>query len=311
MSFINRIYILLISFCIFINNAFAQNNSFLEIQYASTSPAETLDIYLPNSNLSHLPVVVFIGNNQWSAPIINKCIEKGYIAVNLGYRNAKDILFPAQIQDIQAALKWLKANHNSYKIDPNKIILCGSSEGGYLAALVAAIGSYEDGVMAEIEFGKDPDAFKAQNLLQNNVNWINLFSIYPGSNYIPQPNIVRQNLKIAGVIDFYGYAYNMRDIDMLNSNLNKKEAKEQTSITTYLTPCTPPMLFIYGDNDKIAPIGIGENIYNKLRTLLCPPGTKDCSVKFISVPNGVHGGMQYESDYIYNSMFDFIESILK
>ena len=165
--------------------------------------------------------------------------------------------------------------------------------------------------MAQIEFGANPESYKAQNSLQNNVNWINLFSIYPGSNYISNTKIVREKPKVAGVIDFYGYTNNTRNIDMLNSGLNAKEAKTQTAIEQYITPCTPPMMFIYGENDKITPIKSGENLYNKLRTTLCPPGTKDCLVKFLVVPNGVHGGVQYEAEYIYNSMFSFIESIIK
>ena len=232
---------------LFNNNLLGQGKSLNNIKYADASPSETLDIFLSGDNEKGV-CVVLIGTPYWSKNLVQLFNNNGYDAITVNYRDSKEYPFPAQIQDIQAALKWIKANSRTYNYNPRKIILCGAGEGGYLASLAAAIESYSDGVMAEIEFGSNPEELKAQNLLQNSVNWINLFSLFPGAQYNFNRKVLFANPKVAGVIDFYGYTYNMGKIDISNSGLKAKEARTQTSVAQYIKPLTPPMFFKYAQH---------------------------------------------------------------
>ena len=66
---------------------------------------------------------------------------KGYAVFAIEYRHAPNFRFPAQIEDVRAAIAFLHANAAQYHTDPDRLILCGRSAGGQLALLAA----YEPG----------------------------------------------------------------------------------------------------------------------------------------------------------------------
>lgn len=68
-------------------------------------------------------------------------IKHGYAVVSVNYRLANEAKFPAQIQDIKAAIRFIKANANKYNLNPNAIAVWGDSAGANLAALAATSGN--------------------------------------------------------------------------------------------------------------------------------------------------------------------------
>src|SRR5207253_5788055 len=59
--------------------------------------------------------------------------EHGYVAATVTYRLAPKYQFPAAVHDVKAAVRWLRANADKYKIDPQRIGVVGDSAGGHLA----------------------------------------------------------------------------------------------------------------------------------------------------------------------------------
>ncbi|WP_372629785.1 alpha/beta hydrolase fold domain-containing protein [Cohnella sp.] len=90
-----------------------------------------------------MPVVVYIHGGGWNhgdrksaLPAICNYVAKGYIGVTLSYRLTPEAPYPAQIQDVKLAIRYLRANAEQYHIDPSRIGVWGSSAGGHLAALL-------------------------------------------------------------------------------------------------------------------------------------------------------------------------------
>ncbi|MEW5868162.1 MAG: alpha/beta hydrolase [Chloroflexota bacterium] len=116
----------------------------LDIPYASLSPAQKLDIYLPNEGEGPFPTILHIHGGGFA--IGDKCdlhvlawlkgLERGYAVVSVNYRLSGEATFPAGLQDIKAAIRWLRANQEKYPIDGNHIAACGGSSGGNYAAMV-------------------------------------------------------------------------------------------------------------------------------------------------------------------------------
>src|SRR5687768_7106677 len=75
-------------------------------------------------------------------------LRDGYGVASINYRLSQHALFPAQIDDYRAAVKWLRANAANYKLDPARFAAWGPSAGGHLAALLGAKGD----VQAVIDF---------------------------------------------------------------------------------------------------------------------------------------------------------------
>ena len=89
------------------------------------------------------PVVVLIFGGGWKSGDKNMCqaqasylAQNGYVAVAVEYRLSPETIYPAAVQDIKEAIRWVRANAKNYPINPYKIAVMGASAGGQLAALV-------------------------------------------------------------------------------------------------------------------------------------------------------------------------------
>ncbi|MCB1211099.1 MAG: alpha/beta hydrolase, partial [Verrucomicrobiales bacterium] len=108
--------------------------------------AQRLDIYLPETPpLKPLPLIVHIHGGGWRAGNKFPCpvtgmVLNGYVVASVEYRFSQKALFPAQIQDCQAAIRWLRAHAEQYHLDPNHVGVVGGSAGGHLSALVGTSG---------------------------------------------------------------------------------------------------------------------------------------------------------------------------
>ena len=69
---------------------------------------------------------------------------KGYAVASVNYRLSQHAVFPAQIEDCKAAIRWLRANAAKYHIDADHIGVWGGSAGGHLVALLGTTGGVKD-----------------------------------------------------------------------------------------------------------------------------------------------------------------------
>ncbi len=103
-----------------------------------------LDILAPKVIEAPLPTVIWIHGGGWkfgdrraAFERVFELIPHGFCAVAVDYRKSDAAIFPAQIQDVNASIRWLKAHGKSYGIDPDKMALWGGSSGAHLACLAA------------------------------------------------------------------------------------------------------------------------------------------------------------------------------
>lgn len=104
-----------------------------------------LDLHLPVQASGPLPVVLWLHAGGWReggrgfCPIANLAKE-GFAVASVSYRLSGQAVFPAQIEDCKAAVRWLRAHAAEYQLDPTRIGACGESAGGHLAALLGTTG---------------------------------------------------------------------------------------------------------------------------------------------------------------------------
>lgn len=127
------------------------------IYYSSDKKlSQSADVFLPlfgnDVDKELVPVVVLIHGGGWQSgdkaldwPMAAQLARNNIAAVCINYRMSDEAVFPAAIQDVRSAIRWVRANSAKYNIDINNITLLGSSAGGQLAALAGSInGSYKD-----------------------------------------------------------------------------------------------------------------------------------------------------------------------
>jgi acetyl esterase/lipase len=138
--------------------AAAQQNAVtleLDLPYADNeNPKQALDLYLPKKPATEkpLPVIAFIHGGGWvngdrigySAACIQMARTGDYAAVGVGYRLSKEASWPAQIQDCKAAIRWIRGHAKKYNLDPDRIIVWGSSAGGHLSSLLGTSGDVKE-----------------------------------------------------------------------------------------------------------------------------------------------------------------------
>lgn len=119
-----------------------------DIVYASAGDAELrLDLVQPAAAKAPGPAVVVIHGGAWregdkaeNRRLLVDFARRGYVAMSPQYRFAPKDRFPAAVQDVKAAVRWLRANSASLKVDPMRIGAMGFSAGGHLALLLGLTG---------------------------------------------------------------------------------------------------------------------------------------------------------------------------
>jgi acetyl esterase/lipase len=108
---------------------------------------QKLDLYLPAEPKG--PLLVIIHGGGWRSGSKNKpeglaLLGQGWTVASVEYRFSQHAIFPAQIEDCKAALRWLRAHAAEYGYDQKRIAAWGASAGGHLTALLATTGTMRD-----------------------------------------------------------------------------------------------------------------------------------------------------------------------
>ena len=279
-------------------NGFGQESSksWENINYAEdTMVYHKLDIYLPMSEKKAYPVVVVIygsawfGNNLKGADLktLGKpLLDAGFAVVMPNHRSSMDAKFPAQINDIKAVIRFIRANAGKFQFDTAFIGITGSSSGGHLAALTGtsgSIGQFTVGsATADIEGSVGP--YKtSSSTVDAVVDWFGptdfLVMDSCGSQMAHNPPDSPESSLIGGAIQ------------------NNKDKCELANPITYINPGDPPFLIFHGDKDPLVPHCESEMLFKALQDAKVP-------ARLVIVPEGQHGPGLFIDKY-YTMMTGF------
>ena len=108
---------------------------------------QKLDLYLPASG-TNWPLIVWIHGGGWmegskEQPPGLRFLVHGFALASINYRLSQEAIFPAQLLDCKAAIRWLRAHAVEHGIDPDRIGVWGAS-GGHLAAMLGTTGGVKE-----------------------------------------------------------------------------------------------------------------------------------------------------------------------
>ncbi len=136
-----------------------------DIEYGTAAGVSLrLDVSIPDGPGPH-PAVILVHGGGWSGGDKDGGPKKGYMApmheplsaagfawFSINYRLAPAHRHPAQVEDVETAIRWVKAHAAEYRIDPRRIALSGESAGGHLVALAAVRADRTTRVAAVVPF---------------------------------------------------------------------------------------------------------------------------------------------------------------
>jgi hypothetical protein len=139
----------------FVTSAFAQTagvKSHRDLVYVEGGhERHKLDLYLPEKADGPLPLIIWVHGGGWQngskdgcPPLRGGYIERGYAVASINYRLSGHAVFPAQIEDCKAAIRWLRAHAKEYGLDAKRFGVWGSSAGGHLVALLGTSGDVKE-----------------------------------------------------------------------------------------------------------------------------------------------------------------------
>ncbi|MGY1707373.1 alpha/beta hydrolase fold domain-containing protein [Geodermatophilus sp. SYSU D00697] len=124
-----------------------------DIAYAPADPPESrghlLDLYVPDGpGGGPRPLLVVMGGSGWlgddgkylAPQFAPHFTDAGYVVAGVSTRSSLQARFPAQVHDVKAAVRWLRAHAEQYGIDPDRIAVLGDSSGGWTATMAGVTG---------------------------------------------------------------------------------------------------------------------------------------------------------------------------
>ncbi len=205
-----------------------------DIVYTKAGGVELkLDIVSPAKGEGPFPSVLVIHGGAWRAgnksdtrQVMREFAGRGYVAVSPQYRFCPREVFPAQLYDVKAAVRWMKQHAKEQKMDPDRIGAVGFSAGAHLA-LMLGVTSPSDGLEGEAPAGSPDSRIRAV------VNYFGPVDL--AATDIPE---VSKPL----VRDFLGA-----------TPIERPDLAAMASPRTYLTRDDPPILTFQGTKDPLVP----------------------------------------------------------
>lgn len=209
-----------------------------------------LDLYLPEGVQGALPLLIWVHGGGWKngskegcPPLRAGYLQKGYALASINYRLSGHAIFPAQIEDCKAAIRWLRAHAKEYHLDTARFGVWGSSAGGHLVALLGTSGEVK-----EFDTGAHLD----------------------------------QSSRVQAVCDYYGptdftvhvttpgfemHASESSPESLLlgGAVLQSKDKAAKANPITYVTPDDPPFLIVHGDQDGTVPLNQSQLLFDALK----------------------------------------------
>ena len=237
------------------------------IQYGEAGGEKLfLDAHVPASD-GKFPVVLIVHGGGWVAgdkegdivPVFAS-VATNFTWFTINYRLAPTNRWPACYEDVQTAIRWVKAHAAEFKGDPNRIALLGYSAGGHLVTLAGTRGEHKS-FWQWLHLAK-----KSEERVQ------------AVAAFAPPTDLVADNERRGGLSvsmrNLFGY-------ESSNITDSVRVVLKKNSPLTYVQPGLPPFLLLNGSADKTVPFGQTENFARALTA-----AKVDCTL--ISIPEGQH-----------------------
>jgi acetyl esterase/lipase len=227
---------------------------------------QQLDLFLP-ATAARVPLVVWIhggafrtGSKHQHVPLW--LLDEGYAVAAINYRLSGEAVFPAQIEDCKAVVRWLRASAGRYGIDSGRIAAWGESAGGHLAAML--------GVTAGVRAFDVGDNLRVSSRVQAVIDFFGPTDFLQMDAHRPPGGIEHdapdspESLVIGGPIQ------------------ENKNLVARANPITYVSRGAPPFLIVHGHSDPLVPHHQSALLATALENAGVP-------VTFYTVTGGGHG----------------------
>lgn len=228
------------------------------IPYAGTqNPRQTIDLFLPEKRKKGqaLPLVIWIHGGGWkngdkksghSPNRLPAIVQTGrYIGASISYRLSGEEIWPAQIHDCKAAIRWLRAHAKKYGIDQTRIAAWGSSAGGHLVSMLGVTDRND-----ELE-GTVGTHSTQSSKIQAVVNYYGPSALLQMNDH---PSRISHNAPDSPESQLLGFPIQ-----------EKKKLTRQASPLSYVSKDDAPFIHFHGTNDPLVPYAQSKVLHQSMK----------------------------------------------
>lgn len=275
------------------------HRKWLDLAYAHRSPAQGLDLYLPDQGDGPFPVILhlhggaFAMGDKRDAPVLShlKALPRGYAVASINYRLSGEAVFPAGLQDIKAAIRWLRAHAEQYHLDPQRFAAWGASAGGNYAAMIALtphVADLDDPSLGHTDQPCD---------MQAAVVWFGPTDFLQMDRQLAESGLGPGGHSQAGSPESLYVGARITDVPELVRRANP---------ITYVHPDLPPMLIQHGRLDHVVPYQQSVLLAEAIRRVAGPE-----RVELEILEQADHGDPLFETDENLGRVFAFLDRHLR
>jgi len=270
-----------------------------DLVYANASAAQKLDIYLPDTGDGPFPVIVAIHGGAFKTgdkaddqlvPMLEG-LRRGYAVVSINYRMSGEARSQQVIQDVKAAVRWLRANALKYKLRADRIAAWGPSAGGHLAALLGTSGDVP--LFDDATLGNPKESSRVQAV----VDWFGPINFLTMDDEFSMLGMKGMQHSVAGSPESQVIG------ELITSVPDKVKAFNPS---TYITKDDPPFFIQHGTKDPLIPYLQSSQFAYNLYSVL----GKD-KISFELLEGEGHGGPQFNGPANLERVFAFLDKYLK
>jgi acetyl esterase/lipase len=257
----------------------------------SNNNSQSADVYINTNAKTPTPLIVFIHGGAWWGGKKEEAKDagiflcrQGFAVASINYRLTQEAIFPAQIDDCKAAVRFFRSHAADYNIDPKKIGVWGVSAGGHLAALLGT--SCGAKILDQETKQGDP---AVDSCVQAVCDWCG-------------PSDLLSVADQAGSRTKIDYDSTAGPVAKLLGGLqkDKHDLAVAASPITYVDKTDPPFLIVHGDIDDLVPFAQSQELHNKLTEAGVPN-------KLITIAGGGHG---FGNEEQLNHVVEFFKETL-
>ena len=243
-----------------------------------------MDIIYPEDNAKSYPCIVWICGGAWlmmdrsvHLAYLSELARSGFVVASVEYRTTNEAIYPAQLTDVKAAIRYLKAHSKRYNIDAERFGVMGESAGGYLTAMTALVSdpAYDVGEYTGYS-----------SRVQAACPW------YPPTDVSCFPYQSEADAAAAPESLLLGK----------NAMVYKDEAIKICPVN-YVTKDAPPFMIIHGTKDGTVPFEQGEMLHDKLEEA-------GCDVRLIAIDGADHADIQFFQKETWQRIINFFHDKL-
>jgi len=271
---------------------------YLDVPYASLSPAQKLDVYLPDEGEGPFPVIVsihggaFMGGDKAEMQVLPMLegLKRDYAVVAVNYRLSWEATFPACVHDVKAAVRWVRANANRYHFDPDRIAAWGGSAGAYLAAMLGTSAGVSESEDLSLGNPDQPSHVQAVVAWFGPTNFLKMDGYLAERGLPPEPGMEHSGA-------------NSPESLLLGRQITEiPDRVRAANPETYITPAAPSFFLQHGTKDPVVPVQMSINFAEKLEKVL---GKNQVQLELLE--GAEHGDPRFESAENVKKVLDFLD----